>query len=222
MLHHKRYSQFIFLGILIFSLLISACEDTLESEVLVYQNDFSDLDLAGFENARLAIFQSDTVVGYYNNEEVSVTLQGLPGHNILKITAEILIHDTWDGNTADGGGPDFWYMKVDGEEILRTTFSNSPCESTYCLRQSYPNDYFRQNDPKSGGIQTNLPGLCVFGAFENYTTRYSISRLVSHNSSNVKITLGDELISTYVENPVCDESWSLAKIEVTTMVVIQN
>jgi hypothetical protein len=220
MLDSNRYSPKIFFGILAFSFLGFACQDTLESEALVYENDFSDLDLANFENARLAIFESDTVVGYYNNEEVSLTVPNLPGHNILKITVEILVHDTWDGNPSDGSGPDIWYMKVDGNEIFRTTFSNSPCESTYCLRQSYPNDYFRQNDPKSGAVQTNLPGLCVFGAFENYTTRYSISRLVSHNSSTVKITLGDELKSTYVEDPACDESWSLAKIVVTSMVVI--
>lgn len=217
----KKKSFVPFLTILTLFILITSCEETRESEVLVYSNDFSTLNLANFENARLFVFQSDTILGYYHNEEVSFTIPDLPGHNILKITVDLLVHDSWDGNPDDGiSGPDIWYMNVDGNEVVRTTFSNSPCASTYCLRQSYPQDYFRQNDPKSGAVQTNLPGLCLFGASQNYTTRYSISRLVSHRSSSVKIIFGDELKALNSLDPVCDESWSIAKIEVTSMVVI--
>ena len=217
----KKKSLVSFFGILTLFILTISCEDRLESEMMVYSNDFSTLNLANFENARLFVFQSDTVVGFYHNEEVSMTIPDLPGHNILKVTVDILIHDSWDGNPDDGiSGPDIWYMKVDGNEVVRTTFSNSPCASTYCLKQSYPQDYFRQNNPKSGAVQTNLPGLCLFGAFQSYTTRYSISRLISHNSSSVRLTFGDELKALNSSDPLCDESWSIAKIEVTSMVVI--
>ncbi len=193
----------------------------MESQQIVYSNNFGQLDLRNFENGRLFIFQGDTLLGFYNNEEVSVTIPDLPGHNVLKIEVDLWIHDSWDGNPDDGvNGPDFWFMKIDEEEVLRTTFSNTPCMPTFCLRQSYPQDYFRQNDPKSGAVQTNLPGLCLFGAFQNYTTRYRISRMVSHNTGSVKITLGDELLQTNSPDPICDESWSVGKIEVTTMVVI--
>jgi len=199
----------------------SSCQDRLESQQIVYSNNFGQLDLRNFENGRLFIFLGDTLLGFYNNEEVSVTIPDLPGHNVLKVEIELWVHDSWDGNPDDGvNGPDFWYMKIDEEEVFRTTFSNTPCMSTFCLRQSYPNDYFRQNDPKAGAIQTDLPGLCLFGAFQNYTTRYRISRLVSHNANSVKITLGDELLQTNSPDPLCDESWSVGKIEVTTMVVI--
>lgn len=221
MLRIKKNPFVSILGLLALFILTSSCEDTLESEMMVYSNDFSTLDLANFENARLFEFQSDTIVGFYHNEEVSLTIPNLPGHNLLKVTVDILIHDSWDGNPDDGlGGPDIWYMKVDGSEVLRTTFSNSPCASTYCLKQSYPQDYFRQNDPKTGAVQTNLPGLCLFGESESYTTRYSISRLVTHRSPSVKLTFGDELKALNSPDPICDESWSIAKIEVTSMVVI--
>ncbi|HSF55705.1 MAG TPA: hypothetical protein VLA71_18275 [Algoriphagus sp.] len=204
----------------LFGLLISmtSCLPTVESEQVVYSNNFSDLDLAGFENARLLVFQNDTVVGHYNNEEVAVNIQNIPAHNYLKVTIDILVHDTWDGNPDDGlGGPDFWYMGYDGQEVFRTTFSNSPCESTYCLYQSYPNDYFRQNVPKSGAVRTNMPGLCLFGAFQNYTTQYSISKLIDHSNPNIKIYMGGDLIATNSPDPICDESWSIAKIEVVAI-----
>ncbi|PSL03488.1 hypothetical protein [Cecembia rubra] len=212
------------LFVLIFSctvLIYSSCSDEIESQVVVYSNNFGQLDLAGFENGRLFIFYGDTLLGFYNNEEVSVTIPDLPNHNILKIEVELFVHDSWDGNPDDGiSGPDFWYLKVDQDEVFRTTFSNSPCESTFCLRQSFPQDYFRQNFPKTGAIRTDLPGLCLFGAFQNYTTVYRISRLISHFNNSVQITLGDELKQVNSPDPLCDESWSVGKIEVTAMVVI--
>lgn len=196
----------------------SACTDTLESEKLVYDNDFSDLDLAGFYNARLQIFQNDTVVGYYHNEEVGLTVSNLPAHNLLKITLDILIHDSWDGNPDDGvGGPDFWFFGVDNQEVFRTTFSNTPCETTYCLNQSYPDAYFRQNIPKTGAVQTNLPGLCLFGASQNYTTRYSITKIIEHKSFEAKIYMNSELTATNSPDPFCDESWSLANVKVEAL-----
>jgi len=128
----KKKSLVLFFGVLTLFILTISCEDRLESEKMVYSNDFSTLDLANFENARLFVFQSDTVVGFYHNEEVSMTIPDLPGHNILKVTVDILIHDSWDENPDDGiSGPDIWYMKVDGNDVVRTTFSNSPCASTY-------------------------------------------------------------------------------------------
>lgn len=214
----KRLSWLIGLrGWLFFGLLISitSCLPTVEMEQVVYSNDFSDLDLAGFENARLFVFENDTVVGNYHNEEVAVTVPNLPAHNYLKVNIDILIHDTWDGNPADGlGGPDIWYMGYDSREIFRTTFSNSPCESTYCLYQSYPNEYFRQNVPKSGATRTNMPGLCLFGAFQNYTTRYTVSKLIEHSNPNVRIFMGGDLVAANSPDPICDESWSIAKVEI--------
>lgn len=197
---------------------LSSCTDTLESSQVIYDNDFSTTDLNGFENGRLFVFQNDTIVGYYHNEEVALNLQALPSHNMLKITTEILVHDTWDGNQENGvSGPDIWLMGIENTEIYRTTFSNTPCESTYCLHQSFPNDYFRQNIPKSGAIQTNLPGLCSFGAFPNFTTRYSISKIIEHSNSTVRIFWNTELMAEGVADPACDESWSLSRVTVEAL-----
>lgn len=221
----NRYSQFfLFFGCFLSAMLFFSCEDRLESEQIVYSNDFSGLfGFRGIENAKPLVFNGDTVSGNYNNEEVSVNVSNLPEHNILKVEVEILIHDFWNGNTpgVDGvDGPDFWYMRVDNKEVYRTTFSNSPCESTFCLRQSYPNTYFRQNDPKSGAIETNLPGFCSLRGVNNWTSKYRVTQLVAHTSSNVKITLGDILRQTNTPDPKCDESWSLSKVELTALVVL--
>ena len=204
-----------FLTVVGLLLTLVSCVETVETQQIVYYNNFSDLNLEGFENGKLFIWRNDTLAGIYHNEEVAVTVDNLPAHNFVKITAEILIHDSWDGNPDDGvAGPDFWYMGYDREEIFRTTFSNSPCESTYCLYQSYPNAFFRQNTPKSGAIQTNLPGLCIFGAFANYTTRYRIEELIEHSNPSIRVFMGAELLAENSPDPICDESWSIASIQV--------
>ena len=217
----KGYRRFIvFFICLIIFVIQSSCQDRLESDVVVYSSNFNALDLDKYENGRVIVFEGNTLLGNYNNEELSLTVSNLPRHNILRITVDLWIHDSWDGNVDDGiGGPDFWYMEVDGAEVFRTTFSNSPCESLFCLRQSYPNVFFRQNDPRTGAFQTNLPGLCLRAGLPNNTTRYRIVRLVSHVSDSVKITLGDELLQTNSPDPLCDESWSVGEIQVSALIV---
>jgi len=195
-----------------------SCVETVENQTLVYSNNFSTVDLAGFENARLFVWRNDTIAGFYNNEEVAVTINNLPTHNYLKVSVEVLIHDSWDGNVDDGlSGPDYWFMGLDETETYRTTFSNTPCAPTYCLYQSYPNTFFRQNRPKTGAVDVNMPGLCLFGRTDNYTTRYVVEQLIEHSQSEVRLFMGDELKQTNSPSPICDESWSIASIRVSAI-----
>jgi hypothetical protein len=215
LLRRKVPASLVLLGML---WMMVSCVETVENQQTVYFNNFSNLNLSGFENGKLFIWRNDTIAGYYHNEEVAVTIKDLPAHNYIKITAEILIHDSWDGNPDEvKSGPDFWYLGLDSSEIFRTTFSNSPCESLFCLYQSFPNAYFRQNRPKTGAIQTNLPGLCLFGAFANYTTRYRIEKLIEHTNPNLRVYMGAELKQLDSPDPICDESWSIASIKIETI-----
>jgi len=49
-----------------------SCVESVENQVQIYDNNFSKLDLANFENGRLLIWRNDTIAGWYNNEEVAV------------------------------------------------------------------------------------------------------------------------------------------------------
>lgn len=207
------------LGIFFTSLLLFSCEDTLLEEVLIYSNDFSEMDLANFEKGRLHVYNEDTVLGYFHNEEIQLTIPNLPSHNTIKVTIDLLLHDSWDGNPDNVGGPDFWYMNLDGVEIIRTTFSNSPCGASYCLYQSYPENYPRFFEPKTGAIETDLPGRCQYAGIPGWTTKYRITRIISHNAPSLEIICGDELKQENAYSPPCDESWSVANIEVSTMIV---
>lgn len=196
-----------------------SCEDTLLEEIMVYDNDFSELDLSNFEKGRLFVFNEDTVLGFFHNEEIQLKLPELPPHNTIKVTIDLLVHDSWDGNPENIGGPDFWFMKLDGEEVVRTTFSNSPCESLYCLYQSYPDNYPRFHEPKTGAAHTGLPGRCQYVNTPGWTSLYHISKIIYHSSTTLEILCGDELKQENASSPECDESWSIGRIQVSTMTV---
>ncbi|SHN20882.1 hypothetical protein SAMN04488057_110148 [Cyclobacterium lianum] len=194
-----------------------SCETSLLEEVKVYDNDFSQSDLLYFEKGRLFDFNGDTVLGYFHNEEIALNLPDLPEHNTIKVTIDLLLHDSWDGNPDNVGGPDFWYMNLDGQQVLRTTFSNSPCESTYCLYQSFPNNFPRFYEPKTGAVRSDLPGRCQYQNSNGWTSHYQITRIISHSANSLAIVCGDELKQENAADPVCDESWSIARIRVSTM-----
>ena len=52
--------------------------------------------------------------------------------------------------------PDMNLFKDEYADTFVTTFSNSPCFSNYCLRQSYPDLYPYENNTKTGSIAIDL------------------------------------------------------------------
>lgn len=198
--------------------LLFSCMEKLESEVLIHNSQFSDLDFSGIDNVQWFEFEGDTLIGPFHNETVNFSLDELPTHNIIRVTIELLVHDSWDGNTVNEGGPDYWFFQVDGQEVFRTTFSNSVCGSLYCLYQSYPENYIRQFEPKTDAVQTNLPGRCQYMDVSNFSTRYEINKLLYHNKNSINISIGDQLKQENTSDPKCDESWSLSKISLHAVV----
>ena len=196
-----------------------SCQDELLERVTVYFLDFATSHSIPIGNEKWFEFNGDTVLGWYHDEEVVLNLSNLPKHNTVEVTVEVLIHDSWDGNQHEVGGPDFWYMHLDGEEIVNTTFSNAPCGSNYCMYQSYPEHYPRHSEPKSGSVDPDLPGRCQYKDIPGWTAKYVITRRVKHKSSSLTLLLGDRLLQPNVSDPGCDESWSISKIEVNALTV---
>lgn len=196
-----------------------SCQGEFPNRVSVYNNDFSELDNTYIDNVKWHEFNGDTLLGSYNNEEISINIPNLPSHNTVEIILDIMIHDSWDGNPDNIGGPDFWFMHLDGKEIVNTTFSNTPCGYSYCLYQAYPENYPRKFEPKAGAVDSGLPGRCQYNGIPGWTSHYRITRLVKHNSPSLSILCGDRLMQGNVTDPECDESWSISKIEINALSV---
>ncbi|WP_209330074.1 hypothetical protein [Lunatimonas salinarum] len=198
-------------------LCISGCQSTMSEDIQVYVSDFASGDLSQISNGNLGIFQDKSVMGFYHNDTVTLSLEGLPAHDALRITVELYVHDSWDGNVTGVGGPDLWVMALDDTEVLRTTFSNSPCTSSYCLYQSFPGSHPSFNQPKSGATSANLPGRCQYQNVAGWTSMYHITRIIPHRGNRASVIFWDEIKQTNARNQLCDESWSIGQITVSTV-----
>ena len=116
--------------------------------------------------------------------------------------------------------PDMQLYKDPSSDNFTTTFSNSRCWSNYCLRQSYPEIYPFENNPKTGSFKTNMPKICTNSFFGDKTTLYQIEKGFKSSGNSVIVRFYDEL---YQPNAIdkdgipqqkCDESWSMDNISV--------
>src|ERR1700744_14517 len=136
---------------ILFFLAIS-CNTHVNKQVTVYNNDFENNDLTNIYGGAISQFNGSNVLGQYNNGYFALTVNNLPKHDLITISFDLYIHDTWDGNMPQFSGPDIWEMIVDNNPYIDATFSNVPCSpGNFCAPQSSPLNYpNNDNNPKAG------------------------------------------------------------------------
>ena len=198
--------------------------DELQSNELFYNNDFENGDLDAIDGAQLMTFNNTTVLGNYNNDGFTLNLNNIGPHDIIYISFDLYIHDTWDGNFNgfDPDKADAWVIELISDfdtdpsnpsDLWETSFSNSVCNPVYCLRQSYPEDFPFENLPRKGSSRL-LPGLCSLESDENGTSLYTIEKGFEHTGNALLINFYDKLYQPNVADERCDESWSLDNLKV--------
>lgn len=197
----------------VIGLALCGCQKDVQESVLVYENDFEAGILWSIEGGDLFIYEGNQMLGNYNNGGFVLTLDDLPDHNYISVTFDLYLHDSWDGNNNEPDGPDLWTVQV-GDAVFQTTFSNTPCGSLYCLKQSYPERFPTWNLPKTGATLVNLPIVCSNERLWSNTSMYRINRLFRHNDMHAKISFYDDLVQSNTDDPKCDESWSLDNLTV--------
>jgi len=202
--------------IIIIVIFISSCKKNVKDEVEVYDNDFESGNLSNINNGIINQFNGTAVLGNYNNASFALTISDLPKHDLVKISFDLYIHDSWDGNKTAPDGPDVWQMLIDGNSYINASFSNSPCGAdAFCAPQSYPLDYPNNyHNPKYGAYLTNLPGFCSLVTDPNGTTLYKIEKIVRHSNKTLILQCLDKLVQTNTADPKCDESWSVDNINI--------
>ncbi|MFL2665775.1 MAG: hypothetical protein ACJ0NM_00085 [Flavobacteriaceae bacterium] len=225
-----KYPKILFLFVFIS---INSCSyPEISRDVLIYDNDFETDNFSDIDGKAISKFNNTTVLGDFNNDGFTLHLKDTGDHDYVFISFDLYIHGTWDGNLngfPENDKPDKWVMELDpnmdlikdtSNDRFVTTFSNSPCFSNYCLRQSYPENYPFQNNPKTGNHQTKLAKICKNSFFGGETTLYKIEKGFRHSGNAVVIRFYDEL---YQPNAIdkdglvqskCDESWSLDNLKV--------
>ena len=213
-----------FRSILILFIFSISCSknDDLVFDKVVYENDFESNNSKNLSNYYISNYNNSNVLGDFNNSGFSLHLNELDKHNKIVISFDLYIHGSWDGNYngfENDDRPDLWKMELGvpnsyfNNYIFETTFSNSPCTSTYCLKQSFPNRYPHLNNPKTNAYKTELDRMCNDN-FGGPTTLYKFEKILSHSDSSAIFTFSDKLYQPNankdgINYAKCDESWSI-------------
>lgn len=218
-MHHKL--QHILVSILIISFFAS-CKG-LQKENIVYRNDFEGNNLSGIIDGKIGDYNGSKVIGRYSQSGFLLKLDSLPVHNMVQISFNLYIHDTWDGNASKPNGPDIWIMNIDGWSAVYSTFANGLCmncsQAFPVLQPSQVNGafVFFNNKPNSNAIKTDLPGACKLQDSKGGTSMYRILRTFDHTNSTLDIGCFAQLEDPDTANKNCNESWSVDNILVKTI-----
>lgn len=210
--------------LVIFLVLISlvSCKG-LQKDTIVYRNDFEGGDLSRIINGKIEDYNGSKVIGRYSENGFLLNLENLPVHNMVQISFDLYIHDTWDGSAAKPEGPDIWIMNIDGWSAIYSTFANGLCAN---CSQAFPATQpsivnggfvFFNNKPNSNAIKTDLPGACKLKDSKGGTSMYRILRTIEHTQSTLEIGCYAQLEDTDLANKNCNESWSVDNILVKTI-----
>ena len=216
--------------------IVSSCNyPEISINELIYENDFEDGNFIEIDGKVISKFNNTNVLGDFNNDGFTLHLKNVQKHEYIFVSFDLYIHGTWDGNSnrfTENDKPDKWIMELNpGLELFKdlsndkfeTTFSNSPCFSNYCLKQSYPQNYPFENNPKTGNVSTNLSKKCKNSNFGDKSSLYKIEKLFKHSGSSIIIRFYDELYQPNaidkfgINQSKCDESWSLDNLKVRVL-----
>ena len=229
----KKYTQINSVKILVLFFLINSCSyPEISRDELIYENDFETNDLNEIDGGGFSVFNNTRVLGDFNNDGFTLHLNDVGNHEYIFISFDLYIHGSWDGNFNGfdlNDKADKWILEYNPEMDLFkntsndkfiTTFSNSPCFSNYCLRQSYPENYPFENNPKTGAFKTDLDRKCENNFFGGPTSLYKIEKSFKSNGDGIVLRFYDELYQPNaidkdgVTQEKCDESWSLDNLKV--------
>ena len=219
----KNYQLTILCLLMVFAFILASCKG-LQKDTVVYFNDFENDSLTNIIDGKIGEYNGSKVIGRYSQNGFLLRLDSLPTHNMVQITFDLYIHDTWDGNSVKPEGPDIWIMNIDGWSAIYATFANGLFTN---YTQSYPviqPEYnpstgfkFFNNKPNSNAIKTDLPGACKLKDQKGGTSLYRITYTFDHVSSKIDLGCFAQLEDPDLVNKNCNESWSVDNLKIKTI-----
>jgi len=181
---------------------------------VVYFNDF-EAEAFGTEWSAVAIETTPVLarsfLGRFGNENVSLSISDLPTHDTIRISFDLYIIGSWDGNTIPG--PDAWGIAVaGGPTLLHTTFCVSGPTST--RTQNYP-DWIGGDShaQRTGAAESNTMGYTWSNVFLPIPVQtdamWQLSFEVPHTAAGITFNFFASGLQ-----PIDDEAWGLDNVRV--------
>lgn len=204
-----------------------SCEDDFDIiEEDFYSYDFES-DYTNLDSVFVSEFNGSRVLGPFNNSGFSAQWENLPDHDYIRLTFDLYIHDSWEGNSNDSGNGlldhDAWIIEFDPhlkvkphkKVYFETTFSNSLCIPGWCFTQSYPGEFPSNNRARTEANPRYLFGRCLYADAPNGTSVYRMNKIFPHDENSVVIAFYDRLKQDGPFPALCEESWSLDNLSIS-------
>lgn len=145
-------------------------------------------------------------LGPFRAKSITLTLGDLPKHERVRLSFDLFVIQSWDGNYK-GEGPDLFDVTVDhGPRLMHTTFVNRPNLSS--RKQSYPDEYgISDFQPLVGAAKKNTLGYIFYNQISD--SIYHVERTFSHSDKSVKIA--------FAATNIDDEQWGLDDVKVEVL-----
>jgi hypothetical protein len=204
MLPHRTFS---FGSISILSALLCVVGSDRNDAAVVYTADFEATIGSEWSTNRASITPvgARRFLGDFGTNEVVLTLTNLPLGVPLTLEFDLFVLRTWDGN-ADGGGPDFFRVDIDGVRVLNTTFK----QPGSFPRQSYPRNFpSGEFLPMTGAREINSLGYNSGGNPMNSVYHLSLGFTASNSTQLIAF-------SGFGLEAVANESWGLDNVSISS------
>lgn len=201
------------------ALLAVAVAGSAASADTVYFNDF-EAESAGAEWTSYALqstpVESRTFLGQFGNENVGLQLTDLPEHEALRLSFDLYIIGSWDGNTLPG--PDEWGVRLaNGLPLLHTTFCVSSPNSG--RTQNFPEWVGGGSHPqRTGADESNTLGYW----WSNDARPVPVQTDAVWHLSIVFPHVGNDVDFEFFARglqPLEDEAWGLDNVRVEASVI---
>jgi hypothetical protein len=142
-------------------------------------------------------------LGRFRNKTVSLSLDDIPPHKMLRVSFDLFVIMTWDGST----DPDIWSLSVAGGPcLIRTTFDNGASKN-----QAFPGEYPDDlSDGAAGAAEKESLGYGQLGPVLGMGDEvYKLSFTFPHSRKSVRLDFKGDL-----KDDGNDETWGLANVRV--------
>jgi len=149
-------------------------------------------------------------LGQFGNDEVRLALKRLGPHQYVRVSFELFIIHSWDGDTQEGDiGPDVWSFGIEGgPQLLRTTFCEHPVAPSG--KQTFPDDYpGPQHASRTGAAEVEQLGYKFPDNPDARDAVYRLSFTFPHTAADVTVVFAGSGLQA-----LADESWGLDNVRV--------
>jgi len=184
----------------------AAATQPAERPVTVYKNDFENAAGRHWSTGKLSTTPKGgrRFLGEFSNGTVSLKLTGLPPHRQARISFELFIIRSWDGNDTRPIRPDIFEVSLgDGRVLLRSTF----CLTTG--QQSFPDAVGQGSYPAATGAAERRTLGFDYPTERDVNAVYKLTFLLPHAAPTLTLRFKASDLE-----PISNESWGLDSVRV--------